>query len=78
MCPDIRTRFARAVMRFLIATVVVASIAVPAAGQTLGGGDAHTVILKPDGSVWAMGNNTYGQLGDSSCLIHRNVGRTLM
>jgi len=29
-------------------------------------GVAHTVALKPDGSLWAWGRNDYGQLGDSS------------
>ncbi|RKH18967.1 hypothetical protein D7X74_08005 [Corallococcus sp. CA047B] len=27
-------------------------------------GDAHTVVLKQDGTVWAWGRNDYGQLGD--------------
>jgi alpha-tubulin suppressor-like RCC1 family protein len=26
-------------------------------------GNFHTLVLKTDGSVWAMGNNDYGQLG---------------
>ncbi len=26
-------------------------------------GRAHTIVLKQDGSVWAFGSNTYGQLG---------------
>ncbi len=30
------------------------------------GSDGHTLILKADGSVWAMGNNTWGQIGDGS------------
>ena len=31
-------------------------------------GDAHALALKGDGSVWAWGNNDYGQLGDGSRL----------
>jgi alpha-tubulin suppressor-like RCC1 family protein len=27
---------------------------------------SHTVVLKPDGTVWAIGNNNYGQLGSGS------------
>jgi len=26
----------------------------------------HTLLLKPDGTLWAWGNNQFGQLGDSS------------
>ena len=29
-------------------------------------GNTHTVYLKSDGSVWATGSNTYGQLGDGT------------
>ncbi len=31
-------------------------------------GIAHTVALKPDGSLWTWGQNWYGQLGDSSTI----------
>ena len=29
-------------------------------------GDSHTVLLKQDGTVWAWGDNTYGQLGNGT------------
>ena len=29
-------------------------------------GENYTLILKSDGSVWAWGNNFYGQLGDGT------------
>jgi alpha-tubulin suppressor-like RCC1 family protein len=32
-------------------------------GNVLGG---HSLFIKSDGSLWAMGNNQYGQLGDGS------------
>lgn len=32
----------------------------------IGGGDEHSLFLKSDGSLWAMGANEYGQLGDGT------------
>jgi alpha-tubulin suppressor-like RCC1 family protein len=29
-------------------------------------GEYHSVALKSDGTVWAWGDNTYGQIGDST------------
>jgi hypothetical protein len=29
-------------------------------------GDAHSLVLKDDGSIWAWGYNAYGQLGDGT------------
>jgi hypothetical protein len=46
--------------------LVVASVAVPTAAQTIDGGEGHTVILKSDGTVWTMGRNSSGQLGDTT------------
>jgi len=49
------------------------SVPVPAQVQSLPGvflavaaGEAHTVVLKSDGTVWTWGWNQYGQLGDGS------------
>src|ERR1035438_9865943 len=33
---------------------------------TVSGGRGHTLFLKSDGSLWAMGENDYGELGDST------------
>jgi len=30
------------------------------------GGDAHSIALKSDGTVWAWGANAYGQLGNGT------------
>ena len=32
----------------------------------IAGGDQHSLFLKSDGSLWAMGANDYGQLGDGT------------
>jgi alpha-tubulin suppressor-like RCC1 family protein len=33
---------------------------------TIAGGDAHSVAVRPDGTVWAWGSNAYGELGIGS------------
>ncbi len=66
MCLDPRPPVLRAVVRTLAGVIASAILAVPAAAQTLAGGEGHTLILKPDGTVWATGRNTHGQLGDGS------------
>ena len=32
----------------------------------IAGGEQHSLFLKSDGSLWAMGDNEYGQLGDGT------------
>ena len=34
--------------------------------QDISAGDEHSLILKTDGTLWACGNNEYGQLGDGT------------
>lgn len=36
------------------------------------GGGAHSLALRPDGTVWAVGDNGEGQLGDNTT-SHRTV-----
>ena len=51
------------------------------AGLTIASGNAHTVALRPDGSVWAWGRNTTetsppmpgGQVGDGSAYEYRHA-----
>ena len=37
-------------------------------------GGYHSIFLKNDGSLWAMGDNVYGQLGDGTFGIYPNYG----
>lgn len=34
--------------------------------KTVKSGDFHTLGIKTDGTLWAWGDNTYGQLGDGT------------
>ncbi|HYE86413.1 MAG TPA: hypothetical protein VEA16_08665 [Vicinamibacterales bacterium] len=69
MCLDrfsIRALLASALI--LAAAIMVAS---PLSAQTLAGGSAHTVVLKSDGTVWTVGFNAYGNLGDGTSSTSR-------
>jgi alpha-tubulin suppressor-like RCC1 family protein len=59
------------VLRMLSACVAFAIGAAPAAvsAQSLAGGYLHSIILKSDGTVWAVGRNNDGQLGDNSFAV---------
>ena len=54
----------------VVSNVFGAVISSPARLGTLGlayaAGDSHSLAIKSNGSVWAWGNNTYGQLGDGT------------
>jgi alpha-tubulin suppressor-like RCC1 family protein len=52
-----------------VAVAGLAGVTVIAASGGLYG--AHSLALKPDGTVWAWGNNSGGQVGDGT-----NVGRS--
>src|ERR1035441_3123839 len=48
---------------------VIVLQAVTSGGQTVAkvaAGSDHSLFLKSDGSLWAMGNNNFGQLGDGT------------
>ncbi len=51
---------------FLLSVTLFSSQAVYAANAAIAGGSNHTVALRDDGTVWAWGNNEYGQLGDGT------------
>ncbi|HEX7318213.1 MAG TPA: S8 family serine peptidase [Pyrinomonadaceae bacterium] len=41
----------------------------------IAGGENHAVALKTDGTVWAWGDNLYGQLGDGTITYHMPPAR---
>ena len=43
------------------------------AESSLAAGGAHSLYLKPDGTVWAWGNGTFGQLGNGSTVFSSGV-----
>ena len=47
-------------------TPVRVTLTVPKGVTAIAAGDAHMLALRDDGTVWAWGNNYYGQLGDST------------
>ena len=59
-------RLARGIAVLAIVAVTTLSMTAAAGAQTIAGGASHTVILKPDGTVWTVGNNNNGQLGDNT------------
>ena len=55
----------------MIAHPMVAINGVPpsvvhAGAQAIAAGNAHSMVLKADGTVWATGYNGYGRLGDGT------------
>jgi hypothetical protein len=53
---------------------IVASNVTAIAGGGIDGGGAHSLFLKSDGSLWAMGLNNFGQLGDGGSVRLSYVG----
>ena len=47
-------------------TCVLATLPARAAAETVAAGQSHTVLVKPDGTVWTWGYNGTGQLGDGT------------
>ena len=50
----------------LVVAVCLATFSSSALAATVGGGADHTVVVKPDGTVWTWGDNTFAQLGDGT------------
>lgn len=45
-------------------TSTVAMLRLPLAAVATSTGDSHTLVVRADGTLWAFGDNNYGQLGD--------------
>ena len=44
-----------------------------AGASRIAGGSFHSLVQRNDGSVYTMGSNVYGQLGDGSNILNRYV-----
>ena len=61
MCADPRVRLLHAAIRAVVFLVGMAVMVLPAAAQTIAAGYYHTLILKSDGTVWAVGESAWTQ-----------------
>ena len=50
----------------MAATNAVPPSVVRAGAKVIAAGWSHSMVLKGDGTVWATGDNSYGQLGDGT------------
>ena len=50
----------------MVATNAVPPSVVRADAQAIAAGGFHSMVLKGDGTVWAAGSNSDGQLGDGT------------
>ncbi|OYU46455.1 MAG: hypothetical protein CFE44_02025, partial [Burkholderiales bacterium PBB4] len=61
-------RCANGLSRFIVGPMLIACMGMAGAHsamvQTVAMGFNHTLAIRPDGSLWAWGDNRYGQLGN--------------
>jgi alpha-tubulin suppressor-like RCC1 family protein len=61
---------------WLVLLAFSTSIAFPQPVTGIAAGGSHSLFLKRDGSLWAMGNDTYGQLGDGNSGVNYFIYET--
>ena len=61
----------------MVAINAVPPSVVHADAQAIATGNAHSMVLKTDGTVWATGWNQYGQLGDGTASAERSFVKVL-
>jgi alpha-tubulin suppressor-like RCC1 family protein len=73
MAPHLQARLSRSfstsfqhLANAALAIVACVTVAATASAQSLAAGNGHTVVAKPDGTVWTWGRNADGQLGIGS------------
>ena len=68
VCPESGARRPSLRVRLVVLGLLMGSALLPAHAfaQTAAGGATHTIILKSDGTVWTVGGNANGQLGDNT------------
>jgi len=59
-------RYSCVVIRSVAVLAALLCVSAGAFGQTVAAGSGHMVILKSDGTVWTVGENGQGQLGDNT------------
>ena len=67
----------RAFSRCLLVLLCVGLGLAPAQAQRMAAGTNHTLAVRTDGTLWAWGDNSYGQLGDGTTtarLVPTQVG----
>jgi alpha-tubulin suppressor-like RCC1 family protein len=68
---DLFRRTRSFVVLLAVMTTLFGMFVSSAQAQTIAGGLSHSVILKSDGTVWTVGADGSGQLGDDNTLANK-------
>src|SRR5579862_8650454 len=63
-----REMIRKSMVGFFLCQAIISQAVITQAevGSQVGAGSAHSLFIKPDGSLWAMGGNFMGQIGDGT------------